>query len=180
MNLYGYEIQRDSDLMHHGIKGQKWGIRRYQNEDGSLTNRGKSRYGHGKEVAKEHTKLYYDKLESSQKKSKAYQKAIKESERLKNKYDLDNENDHSLDSKLERTEREWAAQKRWSYADDIDAMDEKFQTEAKKYADSEIVKKYGDVGLSDMNHYQAVNTGIAFMATGVAAGLMALVLRKVA
>lgn len=30
-------------LMHHGIKGQKWGIRRYQNEDGSYTNLGKQR-----------------------------------------------------------------------------------------------------------------------------------------
>lgn len=27
-------------LMHHGIKGQKWGIRRFQNEDGSLTKEG--------------------------------------------------------------------------------------------------------------------------------------------
>lgn len=32
-------------LSHHGIKGQKWGIRRFQNEDGSLTAEGKSRYG---------------------------------------------------------------------------------------------------------------------------------------
>ena len=24
-------------LYHHGIKGQKWGLRKYQNEDGSLT-----------------------------------------------------------------------------------------------------------------------------------------------
>lgn len=33
-------------LAHHGIKGQKWGIRRYQNEDGSLTEAGKKRrYG---------------------------------------------------------------------------------------------------------------------------------------
>lgn len=32
-------------LVHNGIKGQKWGVRRYQNEDGSLTDAGKSRYG---------------------------------------------------------------------------------------------------------------------------------------
>lgn len=31
-------------LAHHGIKGQKWGVRRFQNEDGSLTSAGKSRY----------------------------------------------------------------------------------------------------------------------------------------
>lgn len=28
------------EIYHHGIKGQRWGIRRFQNEDGSLTNRG--------------------------------------------------------------------------------------------------------------------------------------------
>lgn len=31
-------------LEHHGIKGQKWGIRRYQNSDGTLTEAGKKRY----------------------------------------------------------------------------------------------------------------------------------------
>lgn len=31
-------------LVHHGIKGQKWGVRRFQNEDGSLTDAGKARY----------------------------------------------------------------------------------------------------------------------------------------
>lgn len=31
--------------MHYGIKGQKWGVRRFQNEDGSLTAEGKARYG---------------------------------------------------------------------------------------------------------------------------------------
>ena len=30
-------------LAHHGIKGQKWGVRRYQNEDGTLTEEGKIR-----------------------------------------------------------------------------------------------------------------------------------------
>lgn len=31
-------------LAHHGIKGQQWGIRRFQNEDGTLTEEGKARY----------------------------------------------------------------------------------------------------------------------------------------
>lgn len=34
----------NDELCHHGIKGQKWGIRRYQNPDGTLTAEGKLRY----------------------------------------------------------------------------------------------------------------------------------------
>lgn len=33
----------NTELYHHGILGQKWGVRRYQNEDGSLTKAGKRR-----------------------------------------------------------------------------------------------------------------------------------------
>lgn len=41
----GYTIVKtDGVLVHHGVKGMKWGIRRYENPDGSLTAAGKRRY----------------------------------------------------------------------------------------------------------------------------------------
>lgn len=36
-----YGIHYDSVIEHHGIKGQKWGVRHYQNPDGTLTELGK-------------------------------------------------------------------------------------------------------------------------------------------
>ena len=46
MNDYlTYRTKYSDELYHYGVKGQKWGIRRYQNPNGTLTEEGKIRYG---------------------------------------------------------------------------------------------------------------------------------------
>lgn len=45
MNDYRAYVENDYNaIYHHGVKGQRWGIRRYQNEDGTLTPEGIKRY----------------------------------------------------------------------------------------------------------------------------------------
>lgn len=39
-------MMQEYEIYHHGIKGQKWGVRRYQYADGSLTPAGQKRYNH--------------------------------------------------------------------------------------------------------------------------------------
>ena len=85
-------------LEHHGILGQKWGVRRYQNKDGSLKPAGKSRYQNEdgsltsegkkreqernfKEAQKTQRRGYrssYDRMEDYQKSSKIVQERSKE------------------------------------------------------------------------------------------------------
>ena len=61
----------NAELYHHGVKGQRWGIRRYQNKDGSLTAYGKKRYT--KELAK---------LEAEKKRVRQYEQTAKKMSKL--------------------------------------------------------------------------------------------------
>ena len=75
-----YYIIKDSsnELYHHGVRGQKWGIRRYQNKDGSLTDAGAKRY------ARDAREQGYDKYDSQ---SKTYYKTSKKNGRSDLKVD---------------------------------------------------------------------------------------------
>lgn len=54
MHYYSVIRSEESDIYHHGILGMHWGIRRFQNKDGSLTSAGRDRYGvEGKRKASE-------------------------------------------------------------------------------------------------------------------------------
>ena len=88
-----FHAQND-DILHFGILGMKWGVRRYQNKDGSLTPAGQKRYGseeYKQKIAKKEIKDAVKELSSlgpyinNKKGPDAREKAIEKSKELKDK-----------------------------------------------------------------------------------------------
>lgn len=67
-----------NELQHHGIKGMKWGVRRFENKDGSLTPAGKKRYNEdGSKKTRSEKKAYKAEVKQANKTAKIEAKELK-------------------------------------------------------------------------------------------------------
>ena len=55
---YNHVVWGSDELYHWGIKGMKWGVRRYQNKDGSLTPAGKKRYSQNDSPSEDYVRAH--------------------------------------------------------------------------------------------------------------------------
>lgn len=121
-------------LYHHGIKGMKWGVRRYQNKDGSLTPAGKRRI----------------KEDGTFKSNKEYRKEI-ESERYElrkkynKKYGVDKAYDDADEEVYKRAEKLGydPADMNYEESKEIYAKADRLASKSYKAVESEMRQKYG-------------------------------------
>ncbi len=164
--MYEYE------LYHHGIKGQKWGVRRYQSKDGSLTPAGKKRYSN-KEIRQDRTAIRKElashggsNLTGAAK--KAYyenQKIEKQILDLLDKYEFDHDDGGGGRTEADRK----AGQKYMELSEKYQYNDDIISSERDKQVGQKLVEKYGQKRIDQLKTADNVRTGVAVVAVVAAA-----------
>lgn len=157
--MWEYNYTPDpNELYHYGILGMKWGIRRYQNKDGSLTNAGRRHYYGDASVARAHSK--YQEAQANIKTAKKLEKQARRKAIIPTKKNLmaygNTMRGHSKAKNKEyRSEFEYKTKRE---AARIRAKNIEFKEKSKYRQKLEV--QYKKLGLSDEDAQAAANRKI--------------------
>lgn len=182
MRIESLSYMYPNELYHHGIKGMKWGVRRFQNEDGSLTSAGERRYGLGDKI-----KGKFSDMKAKSAENKARRERVKEIRkergRLTNKY---NEK-HRLTKDIENA-REWkeAYEEEDDRREDAEyyrgkenALREVRDAEVRTKVNKRLLEKYGQQRMDEVRKSDEFREGAKTAAMAVAAiGALAFSLKN--
>lgn len=177
-----YEIIHDGELYHHGIKGMHWGVRRFQNADGSLKPAGEKRYTeNGKPSLGGKVSRFVKKRKENLENYSNYKKLQKKASK---KYDL-------KDKEYQKQYEDWANDeinktifgenykskdhlRDLKFAGDKAAKEyEKASKQAEKYVEKKFKEKYGNEKLEQAKKTESYVLGTEFVALmGLGVGAM--------
>lgn len=154
----------NDSLVHHGIKGQKWGIRRYQNEDGTYTEEGRERYGIGSKnpTSKQIKRLKSDLKETYTHEHPLYKKMqsyANKANALAEKYDFDGDDGGGGTTKADQK----AGEKYMEYWDKYDEISEKISQDITEKVNKELIDKYGSETINSYKIKENIKAGAAIV-----------------
>lgn len=140
-------MENYNELYHYGIKGMKWGVRRYQNADGSLTSAGRKK---AKQEYKNDNRTAYEIGKSATIYGHAAAKSLKRTAKLEQKLDKQYEKDPSGSKRrTESLKKKLDASSKTSVELKVKYL--KLQDIAEKHCDS-LIKKYGKEAVSSIKY----------------------------
>lgn len=175
-----YAVIYGDELYHHGVKGMKWGVRRYQNTDGTYTSAGKKRYtdSDGKESLRARAGKFIKRRKENLKNYRNYKRVEYEAHK---KYELDDKREQAQrENDVNATIRSmtWGDDERY-YRDFNPIGDERVKdynraiAQAKKYTEEKFKSEYGDEKLEQAKKTEDFLAGVT-AATIIIGGLGAM------
>lgn len=136
---HNYALVPNGELYHYGVKGMKWGIRRYQNSDGTLTSAGKKK---ARQEYRADNKTAYELGKNATITGRAAAKSMRRTVRIENKLDKQYEKDpEGVKRRTQSLNKKWRASAMSTAQLSSDYMT--LKSKAEQHCKS-LMDKYGD------------------------------------